>query len=95
MKHARPVHMENMHMLCCDSVKTCGPASLDREGFGSVCMCSMCMWENSRSICEVVWSLLSGCLLGAVQAVALFCCCELAPGAPAHSARRYSVLMTI
>jgi hypothetical protein len=43
MKHARPVHMENMHMLCCDSVKTCGPASLDREGFGSVCMCSMCM----------------------------------------------------
>jgi len=73
MKHARPVHMENMHMLCCDSVKTCGPASLDREGFGSVCMCSMCMWENTRSICEVVWSLLSGCLLGAVQAVGLHC----------------------
>lgn len=62
MKHALPVHMENMHMLCCDSVKTCGPASLDREGFGSVCMCSMCMWENTRSIC-VKWC--GVCCLGA------------------------------
>jgi len=49
-------------MLCCDSVKTCGPASLDREGFGSVCMCSMCMWENTRSIC-VKWC--GVCCLGA------------------------------